>query len=92
MTLAIIPSPEIAVWYVALGFIEISVRTYALCMISGIVGASIVTDRYMRSRGAPPHAALDIAVWAVPCGIVGALRVWEATMPSLLTNRTCPLH
>ncbi|GII94287.1 prolipoprotein diacylglyceryl transferase family protein [Sinosporangium siamense] len=72
VTLASIPSPETAVWYLNLGFVEIPLRAYTLCMIAGIVVAGIVTDRRMRSRGAPAQAALDIAVWAVPFGIAGA--------------------
>ncbi len=50
----------------------IPLRAYALCIIAGIVVACIVTDRRMRSRGAPPWSVLDIAMWAVPFGIIGA--------------------
>ncbi len=70
--LASIPSPSTAVWHLNLGFVTIPLRAYALCIIAGIVVACIVTDRRMRSRGAPPWAVLDIAMWAVPFGIVGA--------------------
>ncbi len=72
VTLASIPSPATAVWHLNLGFTTIPLRAYALCIIAGIVIACIVTDRRMRSRGAPPWAVLDIAMWAVPFGIVGA--------------------
>ncbi|MEV4412178.1 prolipoprotein diacylglyceryl transferase [Catellatospora sp. NPDC049609] len=68
MNLASIPSPSTAVWHLG----PVPLRAYALCIIAGIVLACIVTDRRMRSRGAPPWAVLDIAVWAVPFGIVGA--------------------
>ncbi|WP_328807952.1 prolipoprotein diacylglyceryl transferase [Nonomuraea antri] len=81
MTLASIPSPDRAVWHVDLGFVEIPIRAYALCMIAGIVVASIVTGRRMRSRGAPEHAASDIAVWAIPFGIVGARIYHVITTP-----------
>jgi prolipoprotein diacylglyceryl transferase len=70
--LASIPSPSTAVWHLNLGFATIPLRAYALCIIAGIVVACIVTDRRMRSRGAPPWAILDIAMWAVPFGIIGA--------------------
>ncbi|MFF0572798.1 prolipoprotein diacylglyceryl transferase family protein [Streptosporangium saharense] len=79
--LASIPSPETAVWYVNLGFVEIPIRAYTLCMVAGVVVASIVTSRRMRSRGAPATAALDIAVWAVPFGIVGARLYHVVTTP-----------
>jgi prolipoprotein diacylglyceryl transferase len=72
VTLASIPSPSTAVWHLDLGFVTIPLRAYALCIIAGIVVACIVTDRRMRSRGAPPWAVLDIAMWAVPFGIIGA--------------------
>lgn len=72
VTLASIPSPSTAVWHLNLGFATIPLRAYALCIIAGIVIACIVTDRRMRSRGAPPWAVLDIAMWAVPFGIIGA--------------------
>jgi prolipoprotein diacylglyceryl transferase len=68
VNLASIPSPSAAVWHLG----PVPLRAYALCIIEGIVLACIVTDRRMRSRGAPPWAVLDIAVWAVPFGIVGA--------------------
>ncbi|WP_246157922.1 prolipoprotein diacylglyceryl transferase [Catellatospora sichuanensis] len=67
MNLASIPSPSTAVWQLG----PVPLRAYALCIIAGIVLACVVTDRRMRSRGAPPWAVLDIAVWAVPFGIVG---------------------
>jgi phosphatidylglycerol---prolipoprotein diacylglyceryl transferase len=70
--LASIPSPSTAVWHINLGFVTIPLRAYALCIIAGIVVACIVTDRRMRSRGAPPWTVLDIAMWAVPFGIIGA--------------------
>ncbi len=66
--LASIPSPTTAVWH--LGWLPI--RAYAVCIIIGILAASYITERRMRSRGAPENIILDIAVWAVPFGIVGA--------------------
>jgi prolipoprotein diacylglyceryl transferase len=65
---ASIPSPSTAVWHLG----PVPLRAYALCIIAGIIVACVVTDRRMRSRGAPPWIVLDIAMWAVPFGIVGA--------------------
>nr|WP_275527328.1 prolipoprotein diacylglyceryl transferase [Herbidospora mongoliensis] len=64
-----------------LGFAEIPIRAYALCMIAGIVAASIVTDRRMRSRGAPPRLDSQIVTWAVPFGLVGARLYHVITSP-----------
>ncbi len=37
----------------------------------------------MRARGAAPYAILDISVWAVPCGIIGARIYHVITSPQL---------
>lgn len=68
MTHAAIPSPTTAVWHLG----ALPVRAYALCIVAGIVIACVVTERRLRRRGAAPWAVLDVAVWAVPFGVVGA--------------------
>ena len=70
--LAAIPSPTTAAWKIG----PLTLRAYALCIIVGIVAACWITEQRMRRRGAPPYLVLDIAVWAVPFGIVGA-RVYS---------------
>ncbi|MBV1852399.1 prolipoprotein diacylglyceryl transferase [Catellatospora tritici] len=77
VNLASIPSPSTAVWHLG----PVPLRAYALCIIAGIILACYVTDRRMRSRGAPPWAVLDVAVWAVPFGIVGARIYHVLTSP-----------
>jgi len=72
VTLAAIPSPATAVWQLG----PIPLRAYAICIVLGIVVACAVTEVRLRRRGAQPGATLDIAVWAVPFGIVGA-RVYH---------------
>jgi prolipoprotein diacylglyceryl transferase len=68
VTIAAIPSPSTAVWHLG----PVPIRAYALCIVLGIVVACVVTEVRLRRRGAPPYAVLDVAVWAVPFGIVGA--------------------
>ncbi len=68
VTLASIPSPTTAVWHLG----PFPLRAYALCIIAGIVVCALITEQRMRDRGAPQYAILDVAVWAVPFGIVGA--------------------
>ncbi|HKS98847.1 MAG TPA: prolipoprotein diacylglyceryl transferase [Rugosimonospora sp.] len=70
--LAAIPSPTSAAWQLG----PLALRAYALCIILGIVVACWITERRMRRRGAPPYLVLDVAIWAVPAGIVGA-RVYS---------------
>lgn len=46
-------------------------RMYALCILLGIAVALIWGDRRWVARGGQPGAVLDIAVWAVPFGLIG---------------------
>jgi len=67
--LASIPSPGHAAWHLG----PLSVRAYALCVIAGIVVAvAVASRRYQRSGGRPP-IMLDVAAWAIPFGLAGAL-------------------
>ena len=63
------PSPTTAAWNLG----PIPIRAYALCIVLGIVAACYITERRMRARGAPPYLVLDVAIWAVPLGILGAI-------------------
>lgn len=67
MTLAYLPSPPEGVWYVG----PIPIRAYALCIIAGIVVAVWLTQRRWEARGGRRDDIVDVAMWAVPFGIVG---------------------
>lgn len=72
-----IPSPE---WsYFDLG--PFRVHAYALCILAGIVAATIMTSMRLTKRGAEPGIVLDIILWAVPLGIVGARIYHVLTHP-----------
>ncbi|MGV9764866.1 prolipoprotein diacylglyceryl transferase [Micromonospora tulbaghiae] len=75
--LAAMPSPSTAVWQLG----PVPIRAYALCIILGIVVACVVTEYRLRRRGVAPGAVLDIAVWAVPAGIIGARIYHVITSP-----------
>jgi prolipoprotein diacylglyceryl transferase len=77
VTFAAIPSPSTSVWHV----LGLPVRAYAICIVLGIVAALLIMDRRLRARGVAPWASLDIAVWAVPFGIVGARLYHLITSP-----------
>jgi prolipoprotein diacylglyceryl transferase len=64
---AAIPSPDQSVWYLG----PVPLRAYALCILAGIVVAMLVTDRRWVARGGEPGVVYDVAMWAVPFGIVG---------------------
>jgi prolipoprotein diacylglyceryl transferase len=65
--LAAIPSPTQGVWELG----PLPIRAYALCIIAGIVAAAFIGERRWVARGGAPGLVTDIAVWAVPFGIVG---------------------
>jgi prolipoprotein diacylglyceryl transferase len=65
--LAALPSPTQGVWELG----PLPIRAYALCIVAGIVAAVLITERRWVARGGAPGDVLDIAVWAVPFGIIG---------------------
>ena len=65
--LASIPSPSQGVWNLG----PIPVRAYALCILAGIFVAIWIGGRRWAARGGAPGTVADVAVWAVPFGIVG---------------------
>jgi prolipoprotein diacylglyceryl transferase len=48
------------------------IHTYAICILVGIVAAVIITQRRLSARGGAPGVVIDVILWAVPLGIVGA--------------------
>lgn len=67
MLLASIPSPETGVWNLG----PIPIRAYAFLIIIGIVVAVWLGNKRYVARGGTPGVILDIAIWAVPFGIIG---------------------
>lgn len=61
------PSPARGVWHLG----PVPIRAYALCIIIGIVIALLIGDRRWRARGGEPGVIYDIALWAVPFGLIG---------------------
>lgn len=72
-----IPSPEIS--YLELG--PVRIHFYALFILTGIVIASWIADRKLHRRGAEKGVFLDIALWAVPAGILGGRLFHVITHP-----------
>jgi prolipoprotein diacylglyceryl transferase len=69
-----IPSPPPILKQFMIG--PLTIHTYALCLLLGMIFAIIITQRRMTNRGAPRGIVLDIVIWAIPLGIVGA-RVYH---------------
>ena len=70
-----IPSPPQGV--VHLGVVPI--RAYALCIIAGIFFAIWYGERRWVARGGRPGELTDVAIWAVPLGVVGGRLYWVLT-------------
>jgi prolipoprotein diacylglyceryl transferase len=65
--LAYIPSPSQGVWHIG----PVPLRAYALFIIVGIVVALVLGDRRWEARGGERGVIYDIALWAVPFGLIG---------------------
>ena len=74
---ALIPSPGIS--FVQVGPFQI--RFYALAILAGIVLAVLITGRRLRAVGHPAGVVVDVAMWAVPFGILGARIYHVLTHP-----------
>ena len=70
-----IPSPDQSDWYLG----PQPIRAYAVCILIGFVVAVIVTDRRWVRRGGAQGLTYDVAMWAVPFGIVGGRLYHLAT-------------
>ena len=60
----------------------LNIYTYALCILLGIVVATLLTSYRLTKRGAEPGIVLDVILWAVPLGIVGARLFHVVTHPN----------
>ncbi|HWB66864.1 MAG TPA: prolipoprotein diacylglyceryl transferase [Mycobacteriales bacterium] len=76
---AYIPSPPGGVVHAG----PIPIRAYALCIILGVIAAVVIADRRLQARGGRKGVVADIAVWAVPFGLVGARLYHLATNPEI---------
>ena len=65
--LAYLPSPSQGVWHLG----PVPIRAYALCIIVGIIAALVLGDRRWEARGGERGVVYDLALWAVPFGLIG---------------------
>ncbi len=75
VVLAYLPSPDRGVWYLG----PVPIRAYALCIIAGIVVAVLWGERRFVARGGASGVVTDVAVFAVPFGLVGGRLYHVAT-------------
>jgi prolipoprotein diacylglyceryl transferase len=77
--LASIPSPESGVWHIG----PIPLRAYALGIIIGALLALWIGEKRFVARGGRSGLIGDVAIWAIPFGIVGARIYHVLTDPEL---------
>jgi len=73
--LAAFPSPSQGVWHLG----PLPIRAYALFIILGIIAALVVGDRRWVARGGEAGVIYDVALWAVPFGLIGGRLYHLAT-------------
>jgi len=78
MTPLFIPSPSQGVWHLG----PVPIRGYALCIILGVVAAIWIGERRWPARGGVRGQVSDIAIWAVPFGLVGGRLYHVITDPA----------
>ena len=68
---ASIPSPDWSGFDIPLPWGSLRIHAYALCILLGIVVGLWLTSARWTRRGAPEGSVWDIAIWAIPFGIIG---------------------
>ncbi|WP_129659014.1 prolipoprotein diacylglyceryl transferase [Rothia uropygialis] len=66
--IASIPSPTWSGFHLG----PLTIHAYALCILLGIVICLWLTSKRWQSLGEDPERIWDIAIWAIPFGLVGA--------------------
>ena len=93
MILASIPSPpaewrsfNIGAWLREVGAgwatFDLTIHAYALCILLGIIVGLAVTNRRLVARGVESWLILDIALFAIPLGIIGGRAYHVITHPA----------
>ncbi|MVU83252.1 prolipoprotein diacylglyceryl transferase [Nocardia sp. ET3-3] len=73
--LAYIPSPPRGVWNIG----PFPLRAYAICIIIGIIAAIWLGEKRWIARGGQSGMVLDVAMFAVPFGLIGGRLYHVAT-------------
>ena len=68
---ASIPSPDWSGFDIPLPWGSLRIHAYALCILAGIVVGLWLTSVRWNKRGTPEGSLWDIAIWAIPFGVIG---------------------
>lgn len=79
-------SLPIGQWLSWLPFVDpglvLNVHSYALAILVGIIAAVLLTNARLVRRGGEPWMLIDVVIWAVPFGLIGARIYHVLTHPS----------
>ena len=78
LPLSFIPSPSESGFHLGPVFIHV----YGLMYVVAIALAVIITRRRWRAMGGNPDLVGDVAIWAVPAGIIGGRIYFDITTPA----------
>jgi prolipoprotein diacylglyceryl transferase len=78
LPLGFIPSPSVNGFHIGPLFIHV----YGLMYVVGIALAIYITRRRWRAMGGNPDLVGDVALWAVPAGIIGGRIYFDITTPA----------
>ena len=76
-----IPSPPVSGFHLG----PLFVHFYGLMYVVGIALAIVITRRRWRAMGGDPALVGDVALWAVPAGIIGGRIYFDITTPFDIT-------
>ncbi len=77
-----IPSPPVNGFHIGPAFIHL----YGLMYVIGITLAILITQRRWRARGGDAGLVGDVAIWAVPAGIIGGRIYFDITTPQYIPH------
>src|SRR6267378_1889606 len=75
-----IPSPAVNGFHVGAAYIHF----YGLMYVVGITLAILITQRRWKAVGGDPSLVGDVALWAVPAGIIGGRIYFDLTTPTYI--------
>jgi prolipoprotein diacylglyceryl transferase len=77
-----IPSPSVSGFHIGPAFIHY----YAVMYLIGIAAAIYITRRRWIRAGGDPELMYDVAMWAVPAGIIGGRIYFDITTPAYIPH------
>ena len=80
--LAFIPSPSVNGIHIG----PLDIHVYGLMYVVAITLAIVITRRRWRAAGGDPDLVGDVALWAVPAGIIGGRIYFDITTPKYIPH------